>query len=105
MKNKKQNLTDILIKALLGKKIKLYKVLDKTHNPDGDEYCVADKSAMPHPQKSEIIKEIYGTIKSIETNTDTFEGDSYNIVIIDEKNKPIHYLGLNSITSYFELMD
>lgn len=101
----KTSLTDILIKALVNKKIKLYKVLDKTHNPNGIEYYLTDKDELPHPKKCQIIGESYGFIKSIETFNETYEGDIYNVIVVDDSGTPMHINGLYSITSKLEILE
>jgi hypothetical protein len=62
-----KSLTDVLREALIGKKIKLYKVLDKTNSTKGLEYFITQKDNLCHPKKCQIIDESYGFVKSIET--------------------------------------
>lgn len=99
-----KSLTDILREFLINKKIKLYRVLDKTANSNGIEYFITEKENLAHPKKCTIVGESYGFIKSIETEEVQYEGDYYNIVIVDDNDAPIHFNGLNSITSKFEII-
>jgi len=101
----KTSLTKILEKELLNKKIKLYKVLDKTRNPQGIEYYLTDKDELSHPKNCTIIGESFGFINSINTSNETYDGDFYDIIIVDEKDNPMHVNGLNSITSKLEILD
>ena len=100
----KTSLTDILINALIGKKIKLYKVLEKNHNPSGLEYYLTDEHDLPHPKKCKIIGETHGFIKSIDTSNDKYDGDYYDIMVVDDAGIPIHVNGLNSITCNLEII-
>jgi hypothetical protein len=100
-----KSLTDILRDALIGKKIKLYKVLDKNNSVKGMEYFITQKDFLIRPKKCEITGESYGFVKSIETENDQYEGDYYNVVIVDDNDKPIHFNGLNSITSNLEIIE
>jgi hypothetical protein len=101
----KTSLTEILEKELLNKKIKLYKVLEKTHNPQGIEYYLTDKDELSHPKSCTIIGESFGFINSINTEYDKYDGDYYNIIIVDENQNPLHVNGLYSITSKLEILD
>jgi hypothetical protein len=100
-----KSLTDVLNEALIGRKIKLYKVLDTRNNKEGVEYYITEKNILPHPKMCVIIGETFGIINSIETDLIPYEGDSYNILIIDEYNKPLNVVGFSSITSCFEYLD
>lgn len=100
-----KTLTDILREALIGKKIKLYKVLDKKNNENVLEYFITERSNLFHPKKCKIIGESIGVIKSIDTEHDTYDGDFYDVKIVDENNNNIHFNGLNTITSKFEIID
>ena len=100
-----KSLTDILREALIGKKIKLHKVLDKNNSAKGMEYFIVQKDCLIRPKKCEFIGESYGFIKSIETENDQYEGDYYNVVIVDDNDNPIHFNGLNSITSKLEIIE
>ena len=95
----KKSLIEILIEALLNKKIKLYHIED---TKSGLKFYLIDKEELYPTYK--IIGESYGFIKSIETSHDKYEGDNYDIVIVDGEGKPMHTNGLNSITSKFELI-
>lgn len=101
----KTSLTDILKEALIGKKIKLYKVLDKTRNPKGLEYYLTDKDEIAHPKKCEIIGESVGIIISLKTEYEYYEGDSYNFLIHDISGNSVHFNGLYSITSNLEIIE
>jgi len=99
-----KSLTDILKEALIGKKIKLHRVIvNRTDNPI--EFFLTHKNELKNYTDIKIIGESYGWIKSIRTFTEPYDGDYYEIVIVDEKNKPIHFNGLSSITSKLELID
>jgi hypothetical protein len=101
----KKSLTDILIDALLGKKIKLYKVIDKQYKPEGIIYYLADKDALPHPKKCEIIEETHGTIKNLNTEHHQYEGDGYYFDIFDDEGIIMNVNGLYSITSSVEILN
>jgi hypothetical protein len=100
-----KSLTDVLSEALIGRKIKLYKVLDTRHNKEGVEYYITEKSILEHPKMCVIIGETFGIINSIETELIQYEGDYYNIRIVDEYNNPLNVNGFSSITSCFEYLD
>lgn len=99
----KISLIEILRNALVGKKIKLYKVLDKTTNKNGLEYYLIDLGEKPHPTKCEVISESHGFIKSINAEYVEYEGDLYLIEIVDDNGQPLHFKGLNSVTSKLEI--
>jgi hypothetical protein len=99
-----KSLTDILKEALISKKIKLYKVLDKMYNPQGLEYYIPETGILAHPKKCVITGESHGFIKSLETDTVEYEGDWYSFIIVDDEGKEMNVQGLNSITSKFEII-
>jgi hypothetical protein len=97
-------LSDLLRNVLIGNKIKLYKVLDKTHNIKGTEYFITQKDILLPNKKIEIIGETIGVIKSLITEDGGYDGDFYNFEITDLEGNTIHYNGLNSITSKLEII-
>lgn len=99
-----KSLTDILKEALIGKKIKLYNVLDKMRSQEGMEYYMPEKGALYHPKKCVITGESYGFIKSLETDTVQYEGDWYSFVIVDDEGNQMNVQGLDSITSKLEII-
>jgi len=99
-----KSLTDVIKEALIGKKIKLYKVLDKCNSTKGLEYFVTQKDNLYHPKKCQIIGESHGFIKSIETETLEYDGDWYDIIVVDDNDSPVNVSGFNSITSKFEII-
>lgn len=101
----KKSLTDILIEALVGKKIRLYKVLDKRYNEKGNEYFITDKGALEHPKKCEIINESHGTIQSLATQDCGYDGDNYEFIIVDDNGDVMHVNGLYSVTSIVEFLN
>jgi hypothetical protein len=101
----KTSLTDILVNALVGKTIKLYKVIDKQHNPEGVSYYLADKGFLSHSKKCEIIGEIHGTIESLETQDCGYEGDNYEFIIVDENGVIMNVHGLHTITANVEILN
>jgi len=102
----KKSLTDILIENLVGKKIKLYKVLDKRYEPDTREYFLSDKGFLPHPKKCEIIGESVGTIKNIVSNYDSYnKADFIQIEFVDDKGHKILVLDSNTTTSNLEFIN
>jgi hypothetical protein len=101
----KKSLADILRESLIGKKIKLYKILDKQYNPKGNVYFLTDKDNILVSKKVEIIEETYGVIKNLETDKIDYEGDYYNFTIVDGDGTPIHVNGLSSITSKIEFLN
>lgn len=101
----KKSLTDILIEALVGKKIKLYKVLDKIHNPKGNEYYLADKGFLAHPKKCQIIGETHGTIQNLDTTDCGYDGDDYCFTIVDDNGVVLNVQGLHTITANVELLN
>ena len=102
----KKSLTDILNENLVGKNIKLYKVLDKRYEPDIREIFLTDKDALPHPKKCEIIGESVGIIANIESDYDVRNrGDYINIKFVDDKGEKIIVLNSNSTTSKLEFIN
>lgn len=101
----KKSLTDILCDGLIGKKIKLYKVLDKQYKPEGNFYFLADKDMKSVSKKVEIIEETYGIIMDLKTEDLGYEGDYYEFTIVDSSNTRIQVNDLNSITSNIEFLD
>ena len=87
------------------KKIKLYTVLVTRHNKEGVEYYITEKGILAHPKMCVIIGETFGIIKSIDTESIPYEGDSYDIMIVGEHNNQLHVNGFSSITSCFEYLD
>lgn len=95
----KKELTDILIEALIGKKIKLYKVSSNI-----DYYATSTEELSPSEQKK-IVGETFGIIQGIETDTESYFGDSYNFVVVDESGSRMHIgCGLSSIKSTIEII-
>ena len=101
----KKSLTDILIEALLGKKIKLYKVLNKTHNRKGVEILYADTDFLPHPKNFVVIGETHGTIQNIETQDCGYDGDNYEFTIVDDNGVVMNVHGLHTITASVEFLN
>jgi hypothetical protein len=101
----KTSLTEILRNALIGKKIKLYKILDKRHDKKGTEYYLTNLEDREHPTKCTVVDETHGFIKSIETFYETYDGDYYDVFIVDDNGHPLHVNGLYSITSELEIID
>ena len=101
----KKSLTDILIENLVGKKIKLYKVLDKQYNPEGNKYFLADKGFLAHPKKCEIVGETHGTIQNLETEDCGYDGDNYVFTIVDDNGLPMNVHGLHTITASVEFIN
>jgi hypothetical protein len=101
----KKSLADILRESLIGKKIKLYKILDKQYNPKGNVYFLTDKDNIPVSKKVEIIEETYGVITNLETDEVDYEGDYYDFTIVDGDGTPIYVNGLSSITSKIEFLN
>lgn len=96
----KKELTDILREALIGKKIKLYKVSSNV-----DYHATAKEELSPFEQKN-IVGETFGIIQDIETDTETYCGDSYNFTVVDESGSRMHIgCGLGSITSNIEIIE
>lgn len=83
--------------ALIGKKIKLYEVELKGG-------FITDKNDLSHP-KDKIIGETEGTIVSIETEVIQYEGDYYNIKVVDNEGKELNVTNLNSITTVIEIIE
>jgi hypothetical protein len=96
----KTSLTEILQEALIGKKIKLYKAIDKCTGYEFYLTDIKDKS-----KTIKIIDETYGFIKKIKTDSVMYEGDFYNFFIVDENGVLLHVHGLYSITSKLEIID
>lgn len=101
----KKSLTEILIDNLVGKKIKLFKVVDKQHTKEGNVYYLADKFNLPHYKNCEIVAETHGTIKSLDTEDCGYEGDGYYFTIVDDNNEPLNVHGLHTITATVEFLD
>ena len=101
----KKSLTDILIEALVGKKIKLYKVIDKQYNPEGNEYFLADKDFLSHPKKCVIVGETHGTIQNLETQDYGYEGDNYDFTVVDDNGEELKVHGLHTITASIEFIN
>lgn len=96
-----KSLISILRDNLIGKKIKLYSIFDDRSNTS---YYITDLLDLPHPKKCRLTGESSGTIESIEVEHDNYEGDMYNFIILDVLGVPIHFNGLNSITSNLTLL-
>lgn len=102
----KTSLTEILVQALVGKRVKLYKVLDKRYEPDFREYCLLDERSLPHPKKCEIIGDAEGVIKNIASEYDVYNKSDYvTIHIVDDNDKPIFVHDANTVTSNVELLN
>lgn len=95
----KKELTDILREALIGKKIKLYKVSSNV------DYHATEEEELILSERKKIVGETFGIIQSIETDYINHEGDSYNFTVVDESGSPMHIDGLNSITSNIEIIE
>jgi hypothetical protein len=96
----KKELTDILREALIGKKIKLYKVSSNV-----DYYATSKEELIPSEQKK-IVGETFGIIQDIETDTETYCGDSYDFTVVDESGSRMNMGGgLSSITSEIEIIE
>jgi hypothetical protein len=96
-----KELTDFLIEALIGKKIKIYKFKNE-NNPDGGYYLYATKKT---DEDLIFISEMSGTIVNLSTYYYGYDGDDYNFDIIDDEGKPLIVYGLNSITSKIEFLN
>ena len=94
-------LLDILKEHLVGKRIKLYAVTDERSNR---KYYITDSAELAHPRKCKITGESSGIIEALEAEHIDQEGDVYNINIVDDQVVSIHFNGLYSITSKFELI-
>jgi hypothetical protein len=95
----KKELSDILRDALIGKKIKLYKVSSNV-----DYYATSKEELIPSEQKK-IVGETFGIIQDIETDTETYCGDSYDFTVVDEYGSRMNIgCGLSSITSTLEII-
>ena len=102
----KTSLTDILTQALVGKRVKLYKVLDKRYEPDVREYYLIDTMYLPHPKKCQIVEEVEGVIKNIKSEYDTYNKSNYfDIQIVDDKDKLMFVYDANTVTSNIELLN
>jgi hypothetical protein len=101
----KKKLVEILSEQLVGKKIKLYKVSDKQLNRVGYEYFIVDKhDIIINHKKMTIIGESFGFIKSVTAEYDSYDGDFFNIVVVDEQMKELHVNGLYSLTNEIEIL-
>jgi len=97
----RKTLTDIICEALVGKKLKLYHI--QSTNGSKKTFYATDKQELLNTDK--VIGETHGLVQSIETETETYSGDYYKVVIVDENGTPMHVNGLNSITSGFEIVE
>jgi len=96
----KKELSDILREALIGKKIKLYKVSSNV------EYYTASMDELIPSEQKKIVGETFGIIQDIETDTETYCGDSYDFIIVDESGSRMNMGGgLSSITSKIEIIE